>query len=354
MKKLFLAYLLLASSVCASAQSERATRLQNARNLVVTTTDGNVSYHATSTAQSLIMRKQGNTLTFSGQTMNMSDIQKMRLVVPQKFALNEDSTTFTPYAVDHGLLALRYDFQLNKWNPMTLPVSMSGRQVLDAFGEGTLLARYSGATEGEWAQIDFELIDLNTDEVVINAGTHYIVKPTREPDIPKGRKTTLSYGSAQVSGPAYIIYNVSMEGGKAIPGNQSLQSETRKVRMRASGTYTKMTDNHKLSYINRPFYCMDNDGHFFESNDSVEMKAFRNWVVFVANSDSVPMRFYINGIDEDLTLTGIDHATLRGENGTDDESVYDLSGRRLGSRQMLDGRLSRGIYIVNGKKIMVR
>ena len=66
------------------------------------------------------------------------------------------------------------------------------------------------------------------------------------------------------------------------------------------------------------------------------------------------MRFYINGIDEDLTLTGIDHATLRGEDGTDDESVYDLSGRRLGSRQMLDGRLSRGIYIVNGKKIMVR
>ena len=143
MKKLFIAYLLLASSVCASAQSERATRLQNARNLVVTTTDGNVSYHATSTAQSLIMRKQGNTLTFNGQTMNMSDIRKMRLVVPQKFALNEDSTTFTPYAVDHGLLALRYDFQLNKWNPMTLPVSMSGRQVLDAFGEVTLLARYS-------------------------------------------------------------------------------------------------------------------------------------------------------------------------------------------------------------------
>ncbi len=354
MKKLFIASLLIATSVCASAQSERATRLQNARNLVVTTTDGEVSYHATSTAQSIMMRKQGNTLTLDGQTLPMSDIQKMRLVVPQKFALSEDSTTFTPYAVDHGLLALRYGFQLNKWNPLTLPVSMSGRQVLDAFGEGTLLACYSGASESEWAQIDFELIDLNTDEVVVNSGAHYIVKPTREPDIPKGRKTTLPYGSAQVSGPAYIIYNVSMLGAKAAPDNQSLSSAERNVRMRASGTYTKKDGAHRLYYVNRPFYCMDDNGHFYESTDSVEVKAFRNWVVFVGNTNNLPMRFYINGIDEDLTLTGIQHATVRDEDAVADESVYDLSGRRLGTPQMLNGRLSRGIYIVNGKKMIVR
>lgn len=354
MKNIFIATLLLASTVCATAQTDRATRLQNTRNLVVTTTDGTTSYHAISASQSLIIRKQGNTLAFDGQTLPISDIQKMRLVVPQKFALSEDSTTFTPYDVDHGLLALRYDFQLNKWNPLTLPVSVSGQQMLDAFGEGTQLARYSGASESEWAQIDFELIDLNTDEVVVNAGTHYIVKPTREPDIAMGRKTSLAYGSAQVSGPAYIIYNVSMESGKTIPNNQSIISETRKVRMRASGTYMKLADKQRVYYINRPFYCMDNDGHFYESQDSVEMKAFRNWLVFVSNTDDLPMRFYVDGIGEDLTLAGIQHATVWGEEPSADDSVYDLSGRRIGTRQALNGRLSRGIYIVNGKKMMVR
>lgn len=355
MKKLFLASLLLASSVWITAQTDRVTRLQSARNLVVTTTDGQVSYHATSTAQSLMIHKQGSTLSIGGQSLPMSDIQKMRLVMPQKFALNEDSTTFTPYAVDHGLLALRYDFQLNKWNPLTLPASLTGTQVLDAFGEGTLLARYSGSSESEWAQVDFELVDLNTDATVINAGTHYIVKPTREPDIAIGRKTTLSYGSAQVSGPAYIIYNVSMENGKTAPANQSLISAgSGDVRMRVTGTYMKLADRQRVYYVNRAFYCMDNDGHFYESTDSVEMKAFRNWVVFVRNTNGLPMRFYINGIDEDLTLSGIQGLTATGGEPLADDCVYDLYGRRLGTRQSLSGRLPRGIYIVNGKKIMVR
>lgn len=353
MKKLLLSAILLASSVWASAQTDRVTRLQAARNLIVTTTDGQTTYHSTTTAQSLILRKQGNTLTVEGRTIDMGDIRKMRLVVPQKFQLNEDSATFTPMSIDHGLMALRYSFQLNKWNPLVVPLTLTGEQVLEAFGEGTQLAVYKQTSEGEWAQVDFELVDLNTTDEVIVPGEYFIIRPTRQPDIATGRKTTVSYGGSTVSGPAYIIYNVSMDDSRDAPLNKSLRSAENNVSMRVSGTYKLMSGRQKLMYSNRAFYCMNDDGRFYEPSDSVEMKAFRNWVVFVKNANNLPMRFYVGGIDEDLTLTGINSLLARdGKEG--DDMVYDLSGRRLGSRKSLDGLLPRGLYIMNGKKILVR
>ena len=350
MKKMLLTALLLATMTWASAQSERVTRLQGSRNLIVTTTDGHAAYHTTSAAQSLIIRKEGDKLVFDGQPIAMSDIQKMRLVTPQKYILNEDSTTFTPMEVDRGLLALRYDFQLNKWNTLVLPVSLTGEQVIEAFGEGTQLAVYMGATENEWAQIDFDFIDLNTTETVVNPDKYYIIRPTREPDIAVGQTTNVYYGTTRVPGPAYIIYNVSMVKNKDFPANQSLSSTERNLGMRVSGAYKSQ----KVSYLNRVFFCMNDNGLFYEANDSVEMKAFHNWMVLVRNNNNLPFRFYINGIDEDLTLASIEGLTVSDGQTIPDASIYDLSGRRLGTRQSLNGRLPRGIYISNGKKIMVR
>ena len=39
---------------------------------------------------------------------------------------------------------------------------------------------------------------------------------------------------------------------------------------------------------------------------------------------------------------------------TGDGAVYDLLGRQVGNRQSLNGRLPKGVYICNGRKIVVR
>ena len=59
--------------------------------------------------------------------------------------------------------------------------------------------------------------------------------------------------------------------------------------------------------------------------------------------------FYMGGIESD-DLTGIeDVRASRGRLSGNDNAVYDLQGRRIVSPQLLPG-----VYIVGGKKVMVR
>ena len=76
------------------------------------------------------------------------------------------------------------------------------------------------------------------------------------------------------------------------------------------------------------------------------MKGFRTWTEMVKNEYGLSPRFYINGIEEDLTLpTAI--PTIAHSPFTVDR-YYDLQGRYVGER------LRPGIYIFNGKKVIVR
>lgn len=352
MKKHLLAIILLASAVSLQAQTDRVTKLQNARNLAITTTDGNSILHMVSTDKSLMFHKQGSELNLNGQSMQIGDIKTMRLLVPTKFIINEDSATFTPRAIDNGLLAFRNNLNVGKWNTLVVPFSLTGEQVIDAFGEGTQLAIYSGITEGDVAQIDLTLVDLNTSETVLKANSYYIIRPTRDPDIAPGNTTSVNYGTAKVSGPAYIIYNVSMEKGKDYVANQSLRSAENNVTMRISGTYKMLTDRQKLYYGTREYFCLNDEGLFYLPTDSVEMKAFHNWVVTSKNSNNLPVRFYVNGIGEDLTATGIEDIVTAAR--LQDDSYYDLSGRKVANGSWMNRPMRKGLYINNGKKVIVR
>ena len=333
--------LLLAAAVGATAQTSRVTALQNARNLVVKTADGKTDYHLVTTDKSLMFHKKGTQLTLNDSTMDISQIKTMRLEIPVKFALNEDSTVFTPTAVNHGLLALRYTFRPGQWHSLVLPCTLTGEQVTEAFGQGTQLACYSGITENDAAQIDFELVDLNTADAVVETGKCYIIRPTREPDIAAGSTTSVNYGSAKVEGPAYIIPNVTMEKGKNYVSGQSLRSAEDNVRMRVSGTYAVQT----VSPAGRAFYYLNDEGRFMEADSVVEMKAFRNWIIYSKNTNGLPMRYYINGIGEDLTAS---IGAPRQYQETSGQTVYDLQGRRL------NGTPRTGLYIINGKKVIIR
>ena len=390
MRTLFLS-LLFPLSLSVFSQSDRLSSLQSSRNLVITSSDGTSSYHTVTSTQSLMFYKQGDQLTLNGQQLPIADIRKMRLVIPQRFALSEDSATFTPIATDHALLAFKRSFVLNKWNTVVVPFGLSGRQVLDAFGEGTLLACYKGITEGDDAQVDFELLDLDSDETVMQPHTYYIIKPTREPDIPEGKKTTVAYGKSTIPGPAYIIGNVSMELGKDYVANTAVNSSEGNVRLRLSGTYKKLADKQRIFFSNgRSFYFMNDEGHFYEPTDSVEVRAFDSWLVSVRNTNNLPIRFFVNGIDEDITVpTSIEslHAPSAGSPFVLSSSsvLYDLQGRRVsvpsgsrvpsgssvssvsgsssgsrvpsGSSVSSSSRVSSlrpGLYILNGKKILLK
>ena len=61
--------------------------------------------------------------------------------------------------------------------------------------------------------------------------------------------------------------------------------------------------------------------------------------------------FYFGSDDDATGIENIEHSTLNFEHS--DGAVYDLSGRKInGQSSMVNGQLPKGIYIVNGKKIL--
>ncbi|MBQ8466070.1 MAG: hypothetical protein IJ546_00070 [Prevotella sp.] len=355
MKKAFLTLLLGMATGVLTAQTSRPQLLQNAKNLIISMT-GNRTYHyLVTTEQTRMMHRREGKVIIGRDTLNVADIKGMRFRALPRFALSEDSTEVSAdYSIDHGLLALRRGMNLNKWNTLVLPFAMTGTQVRETFGQDAMLAYARGITEDDVATVEFVTIPLDTEETVIEAGNHYLIRPTKEPDVKVGEMTSVAYGNVRIGGPVYLIPNVSMASGQQMPDNPALRSDKDQVRMRIKGTYVKQD----LTPTSRDIYLMNDDGRYAQIHETTTLKAFRSWIEVLRNNDQLPLRFYIDGIAEDITQ-GI--SELMAGASDDDAPYYDLQGRKVNPRSTLHTPHSTlhhshspQILIHNGKKIIVR
>lgn len=323
MKKTVLMLLLSMAVGGLRAQTSSPQVLQNARNLVITTTNNQNYYYLVSSEQSHFMQRGDGEVTIGRDNFQIDKIRGMRFRALQRFSLNEDSTTIgTDYAVDHGLLALRRSLNTNLWNTLVLPFSLTGEQVQQAFGSDAMLAYARGVSSGDMVTIEFVTIPIDTDETVIEANQQYLIKPTREPDIAKGQMTSVAYGSSRLSGPVYLIPNVSMSSGQHQPQSIKMRTDDDQVRLRFSATFVQK----EIDSGERDFYVLGDNGLYAVLNEPLTIKAFRTWLDVVRNDTSLPLRFYIDGINENITQgIGI---LPDGINGQEDNSrYYDLQGR---------------------------
>jgi len=320
--------------------------LEKANNLTISTTDNRTYHYLVSSELSRAMHLLGDgRVAIVRDTFNTADIRGMRFKTLPKFSLDEDSTAIgADYAVDHGLLAFRRSFNLGRWNTLVVPFALTGSQVRDAFGQDALLAHARTITEGDVATLEFTSIALETDDVVIEAGVHYLIRPTREPDLPAGMSSSAVYGSSKIAGPLYVIPNVTMTNDKTAPANQALRSTDDNVRLRLRGTYVSNEDNPYTS--SHQLFALNDEGLFVIADDGVAVKAFRSWIEESRNTAELAFRFYVDGIGEDITGTSSLRTILN--DVVQPDAVYDLSGRRVSEP------LKTGIYVINGKKFVAK
>ncbi|MBQ7494878.1 MAG: hypothetical protein IJT75_03830 [Bacteroidaceae bacterium] len=364
----------MAFATAATAQEaagpRRATRqstLLGAKNMVVTTGKGTTYYYFVSSEENPMMRLDGGTVRIGADEFQRQDIKGIRFRSLARTVLNEDSTTFDKtQALDHSLLALRRTLNVGRWNSLVLPFDLTGRQLTDVFGEGTEVAQPRGVAEDGQAVVEFNTLDLQTDEVVMRANYHYMVRPTREPDVETGHRLA-NFGSGQLYGPIYLIPNVSMKANQSAR-LQSLQNEEGTVKVRLRGTYLKLDDSVTQGRIVRNrrvapgTYLMNDEGLMEQTQDSAVVAAFRSWIEDVSPEPQT-LRFYVDGVGEDIT-SDIYHLPftvydLPLNHSRQAEAVHDLSGRQIvngkwSNGKWLDGKLPKGLYVRGGRKFIVK
>ena len=96
-------------------------------------------------------------------------------------------------------------------------------------------------------------------------------------------------------------------------------------------------------------YGLTPNGQIMNGNENASIKAYRAYFEFAEGS--VPAKFSIV-IDENEAPTLIGAVQMMENNA----GVYDLQGRRIETvnGQVVSGQLPKGIYIVNGKKVIVK
>ena len=132
------------------------------------------------------------------------------------------------------------------------------------------------------------------------------------------------------------------------------KAPTSPLLVRLSGIYNAS----EIAVNTNPRYVLGDEGRFYQIADNTQQKAFRSYVEESSEVSHSRLRFYINGVDEDLSpeATGIkelDNWTISPFDNSSDNGLilqwYTLDGRRLNGKPV-----KPGLYIIGGKKVMVK
>ena len=280
-----------------------------------------------------------------------------------------------------GSANLQRKFTKDEWNTFSFPLPLTGEQVRNAFGDNCeLLKLHSiGNLSNNDCIIDFETVDLITLDSVVTAGNLYMLKPTKEPvfgENPRGEmayyydlgRMFFSTNEADNSDPDYNFpfIDLNVEKGEqpvgSFGGTNNGCGHVTYIQTPGFSTFSVNRDGIQLanatagSYAPKGSYAMSG-GKMYELSRDTRIKGFRGWItlthsIFVdQEGQAAGAKIAIDGIIDGDVPSAIDRHDAVPVNPNAVSAVYDLSGRKVGTS--LDN-LRKGMYIVNGKKLLVK
>lgn len=268
-------------------------------------------------------------------------------------------------AVDHNKYQQSYTFHLsrkfvlNEWNAITLPMNVYGPQIIETFGDGAKLCKLEGVNPQNKDQILFTPVDLIGDysTPAIERGGCYLIKVTAEPKVAANdsyKFVVKSEGDAVVSkdmifpyGNIYNIEGVSCPDGMLTPAENTVTTEDRKL----SYTYFYHRPGEKQGDTPVPAgsYVMSG-GNMYHLPQAWDGLLGTCWYITDLTTSSNSKVMAIEGEGGTTDINGI-VTEVPGDKTM--EGVYNINGQKVADGTSLEG-LPKGIYIVNGKKHVVK
>ena len=289
------------------------------------------------------------------------------------------------------VLRLAKTFKRDSWNSFVLPVDLTVSQVREAFGADVRLAKLKGLTATE---LQFETVNLDGKagkDIALVAYQPYIIFPTKtmedDNDGPytatiakKGSlvnpyKVTIQAQRFEIPGVTFKTKNNENDLTNMDESNWTSQLTHNVGTITAYGTFVRtfdpkatqdetsgkwhFSDNRgtiREGYNNLVgSYFFDNgDVYYTENPEKVRgLRGFSCW--FKPNtSNGAKPAVYLDGVEQEAELTSIGELIVGPEAANrygKNDGVYNLQGQRVGNTT--EG-LPSGIYIVNGRKHVVR
>lgn len=256
---------------------------------------------------------QSVTFTTTQQTHATQIIVTVEVPKAKNYTLDETKTDNVIKDCAYANVTLQRTLEASHWNSFCVPFALDKDQVTQYFGEGTQLRTYEGRCENNI--VYFATVDN------IEAGKPYIMKP----------------GNAVVKNPTFE--GVSMVAtGLDKNGNPQAVGDASTVQMKGIYNHVTLVQDKTNIYIgagNKFYYPAD--------AEACQMNGLRAYFIVPEGTDIKKLRANLDGATTSL-----------GEIFDTEESntpVYNLQGQCVGNSL---STLKSGIYVQNGKKVVVK
>lgn len=291
----------------------------------------------------------------------------------QNTAVNNNKTSGDNPQRQRSTVYLKRAMNAGKWNSFVVPFAISEDDIYHVFGSNTVVSELKGATNAEHPnRIYFEKVNN------IAAGKLYIIKPanSQPTNQAKVESSALESGSTTKplltfeAGSDYWTFNSASFGQDAdyvakVTGTTGAETYSDGGTVTFVGTYVSdsksaSTGDDMLIPANSYVIAYSNTssgkaeaGKWYFRTKATKTKGFRGWLEQGASNAGAKVEFSINGVVEYGETTGIEGLTDEPTVQTKASGVYNLSGQLVRKGSSTVG-LSQGIYIVNGRKYVVR
>ena len=282
---------------------------------------------------------------------------------------------------ENTTLHLKKTLTKNKWNSLVLPVNLTKTQLQSAFGANTRHAKLNTLTS---TSIEFKSVDLDRigdTDVALMANMPYIIFPEKDQEESNSAPYTAIINvnnktkKVNVSAGHYTIAKVTMvDLTKINKDNWTTRLYGGDKTITAYGTFAR-TFGSEQKDVDDGTYTWTNDGtiikgrpelvncYFFDKGNMYHsatrprgLRGFSCWFEPVKNDNGTPksVKLTLDGVTQSGTtgiediLADYEQPVSRFANG-----IYNLNGQLVKHGNSTAG-LPSGMYIVNGKKCIVR
>ncbi len=248
---------------------------------------------------------------------------KVKVVAAHTVVLDETSA-ITPEAATGVNVSVKRTISANQWSTICLPFAMSEAQVKEAFGEDVQLGDFTGYETTEDGDAITGINVKFTAATAIEANHPYIIKV-----------------SQAVS--EFTADGVDIDPDEAkVEYDNGLTGKKRKVLGSFVGTYVADFDFYNDAE-NYPLFLSGNK-FYYATENTKHMKAFRGYFDFVDyldEAENAEARVFVVFDGETTGIGNVQRETVS------DDRYYNLNGQQVTAPK-------KGLYIKNGKKVMIK